>query len=393
MFVNKDYKKWHLFNLVHKYLEQLNASQNTILIISDSNQYLEYYVKNKNWIKITENLMPYINNVFSLVIILKPFSKEILNKINAKTVIDLYNDYMNYENQKIPINYIVDEFNEDLDYYNNYTLEKEKIAKGYIEHYNKKFYVERRLFNKVEIETINCCNNICSFCPVNALIDPRIHAYMSEKMFKNIIDQLSEIRYDGALALFSNNEPLLDKRLYDFACYAKAKLPNAYLYIFTNGKLLTTDLLKKLLIPFDHIHINNYNNDKTLTQTIKKAHEYLINNSVSTDKATIHLRNIKEILSSRGGSAPNKEKNLSLKCSCILPYSQLVIRPDGKISLCCNDALGKVTLGDIKFQSLLDVWLGQQYDNVRKQINFSRSCLKLCRECDFIFTPLFFERI
>ena len=94
----------------------------------------------------------------------------------------------------------------------------------------------------IEIETINRCNNNCSFCAVNRINDSRKLKWMSESLFFSIIDQLAEIDYGGYLSLFSNNEPLLDTRICEFIGYARKKLPRARLSIFTNGILLTEEI-------------------------------------------------------------------------------------------------------------------------------------------------------
>lgn len=391
MFVNPDYKKWHLFVRVHKYLQTFNAIHK-VAIVTDNNEYLINYVKDKKWIIITHDYFNLKSEQFDIIMILKEIAGISKQNTNDK-IINVYNEYMDYENSKIPTNYIVDEFNDDPNKYDNYILNKEELAQEYIKLYNNKFFAEKRIFNKIEIETINRCNNDCSFCPINVHLDTRTYKVMSKQLFEDIIKQLSQINYCGALALFSNNEPLLDQRLYEFACIARKELPNVYLYIFTNGKLLSVDLLEKLLVPFDHIHINNYNNDKTLNKSIRIIHDYLVNNSIPIDKVSIHLRNKNEIISSRGGTSPNKNHPLSLRCGCILPFSQLVIRPDGNISLCSNDALGKITLGNVTSQSILDIWFGQKFEAIRKKVKCSRSSITPCKKCDFIFTPLYFERI
>ena len=70
--------------------------------------------------------------------------------------------------------------------------------------------------HSIEIETVNACNNDCSFCPASKKNDTRIHRFMSEKLFKKIITELQEMQYSGVVSLFSNNEPLLDKRIFEF---------------------------------------------------------------------------------------------------------------------------------------------------------------------------------
>lgn len=73
----------------------------------------------------------------------------------------------------------------------------------------------------IELETYNRCNNDCAFCPVNRNNDTRKAHYMDEKLFYSIIDQLRIMDYSGSICLYSNNEPLLDKRIFKFVEYAK----------------------------------------------------------------------------------------------------------------------------------------------------------------------------
>ena len=69
------------------------------------------------------------------------------------------------------------------------------------------------LFTSVEVETINRCNGVCSFCPINSKVDPREKKIMSKELFYSIVDQLADLNYSGRFSTFSNNEPLLDDRI------------------------------------------------------------------------------------------------------------------------------------------------------------------------------------
>ena len=88
-------------------------------------------------------------------------------------------------------------------------------------------------------------------------------------------------------------------------------------------------------------------------------------------------------MTSRGGDAPNRTQvNIEKNISCVLPFQQLIIRPDGKVSLCCNDPLGRSTLGDVKEQTLVDIWYGETFENVRKAIFSGRENYDHCKNCD-----------
>ncbi len=239
------------------------------------------------------------------------------------------------------------------------------------------------LFTSVEVETINRCNGICSFCPINSKVDPREKKIMSKEMFKSIVDQLAALHYSGRFSAFSNNEPLLDDRIVEFHQYARKQLPQAKFHLYTNGTLLTLDKFRALVEVLDELIIDNYQQDLKLIDPCKEIEKYCEIHKDLKKKVTILLRKPHEILTSRGGNAPNRTqiKDYSEE-PCVLPFRQLVIRPDGKISLCCNDALGEHTLGDLTKESICDVWFGETYKKVRESLRQGRKYFGKCKYCD-----------
>lgn len=245
-------------------------------------------------------------------------------------------------------------------------------------------YQKQKLFDHVEIETVNRCNGACDFCPVSVGHDSREYKMMTEDLFKKIIDELSEIDYTGKLALFSNNEPFLDPDILERHRYARERLPKARLHLFTNGTLLTVDKFIELMKYLDELIIDNYRQDLNLIRPCREIVEYCEQHQELKNKVTIVLRKPHEVLSSRGGDAPNKEVVIKYpKAKCVLPFKQLIIRPDGKVSLCCNDPLGRNTLGDVSQDSLVDVWNNARFQMVRKCLREGgRSEWKHCECCD-----------
>ena len=261
------------------------------------------------------------------------------------------------------------------------------ISKKYlIDEVNKrteKLFKEKRLFCQVEIETINRCNGYCDFCPVSKKHEQRELSVMSDALFKDIIRQLKELDYDGKLSLFSNNEPLLDENIVWKYKYAKENVPNAKLQLFTNGTLMTLELFGELVKYADEIVIDNYKEDLTLIKPVEEVAEFCEKHPELKKKVTIALRNPHEILSSRGGDAPNRKDVISFRNDkCNLPFEELIIRPDGKLSLCCCDPYGKNTLGDLTKQTILEAWFGEEYRKVRKALYQGRAYWPHCEKCD-----------
>lgn len=249
-----------------------------------------------------------------------------------------------------------------------------------------KAMAEDVLFNHVEIETVNRCNGICSFCPVNRNQDPREYKMMDIEIFKKIIDELSELNYDGKLALFSNNEPLLDDRIIELHKYAREKLPNARMHLCTNGTLLTMEIFNSLMLYLDELIIDNYNAELKVIPSVQKIVDCCEKHEELKRKVTVLLRKPDEVLTNRGGDAPNANfQNDEGATSCLLPFKQMIIRPDGKVSLCCNDALGRCTLGDASKESLQEIWFGHKFKHVREFLKEGRANFARCKNCDTIF--------
>lgn len=245
------------------------------------------------------------------------------------------------------------------------------------------------LFSYIEIETFSKCNNDCAFCPVNRNADPREHKKMEEDLFHKIIDELADINYTGKLGLYSNNEPFLDTRIEEFAKYARAKLPGAYIFIYTNGTVLTKERFLNIIDSLDYLMIDNYSDNNELSNPAKVIKELAEENPEYGKKVRIDMRLKTEVLTTRGGTAPNKKEIKCLKCSCANPFMQLIIRPDGKISLCCNDAIGRETLGDCSNDTLKNIWYSDKYQQVRKAISKGRKNHFICQNCDMVATPDF----
>lgn len=242
---------------------------------------------------------------------------------------------------------------------------------------------DTRLFRYIEIETINRCNGECSFCPVNKYQDKRPIRIMDMNLFRKIIDDLAQLNYTGDLALYSNNEPFLDKEIVERAEYARVKLPTAFIHLYTNGSILDRETFNRIIPYLSRLVIDNYNDDLTLNETSKWVEELCKADSELNKKVEIHIRKQHEVLYTRGGQAPNYSGNIKTpNITCPHPFDQMVIRPDGKVSLCCNDALGRYTLGDCNNQSIYDIWNSDIYWKIRKKIRDGRKALELCKECD-----------
>ena len=241
--------------------------------------------------------------------------------------------------------------------------------------------------NVVNIETINRCNSTCAFCTANVNAEKRPLCKIDDDLYKSIIDQLADWGYKGHLTLYGNNEPLLDKRIVEMHQYAREKLPDSFIFCSTNGLILNMEKLKALQPYLDQLIINNYANDYKLHKNIQQIYDYAKAHPEEFEgiDIVIQMRYLQDVLTNRAGSAPNKQATEKvIEETCLLPFTDMWIMPNGKAGLCCCDNFEVTDFGDLNTMSLKECWDNPKLRKVREDIASGRQNYPFCKHCDFI---------
>ena len=239
----------------------------------------------------------------------------------------------------------------------------------------------------VNLETINRCNSTCEFCTANKNAEKRPYMKMDDKLYYSVIDQLADWGFKGHLTLYGNNEPWLDSRIVEFHKYAREKLPDAFIFMSTNGLLLDVDKVKSVIPYVDQLIINNYCLDMKLHDNVQQIYDYAKSHPDEFEGTDImiQMRYLKEVLTNRAGSAPNKKATTKIvKETCLMPYTDMWIMPNGKMGICCCDNFEVTELADLNKVSLVDGWNSEAYHKLRETISSGRQNYDFCRYCDFI---------
>ncbi len=248
--------------------------------------------------------------------------------------------------------------------------------------------------NVVNLETINRCNSTCEFCNANKNAEKRPYMRMEDSMFYSIIDQLRDWGYDGHLTMYGNNEPWLDTRIVEFHKYAREQLPNAYIFMSTNGLLLDVDKVKSIVPYVNQLIINNYCLDMKLHANLKEIQTYVKAHPEEFKDVDIliQMRYLKEVLTNRAGSAPNKASTGKIvKETCLMPYTDMWIMPTGKLGVCCCDNFEVTELADLNVTPLAEAWNSKKYQILRSAVKQGRHNYPFCKYCDFIDAGLRME--
>lgn len=262
---------------------------------------------------------------------------------------------------------------------------RRKSQKAYIDYFNKCEEVPYPLI--VNLETINRCNGSCAFCTANHTAEKRPFKKMTDELFKSIIDQLADWGFKGHLTLYGNNEPWIDTRIVDFHKYCREKLPDSFIFMSTNGLLLDVDKVKSIIPYVDQLIINNYCEDMKLHDNVKTIYDYVKAHpeEFGDVEILIQMRYAKAVLTNRAGSAPNKKAtNKVIKETCLMPFTDMFIFPDGKMGICCCDNFEVTNLADLNEVPIKDAWNSEEYKKAREAIKDGRQNYPFCKFCDFI---------
>ena len=235
------------------------------------------------------------------------------------------------------------------------------------------------MFKAINFATYDYCNRSCSWCP-NVNDVRKTNEEMTLYTFYNIINQLKDIKYEGIIAPFGNNEPLADPLIFALINEIHDTLPNNKIALHTNGDGLSDEkMLEKFLIsPIDDIVVNCYDDEKHLKELKSKLKP--IENRVRFN----HIQKPLDHFWNRGGNVPNIKPS-SQSSRCFIPFEWLSINHKGDVYLCCSDWKYEVTFGNINNENILDIWYNEKYQKYRIMHDHNKGKeMPLCNRCNLI---------
>ncbi len=257
-------------------------------------------------------------------------------------------------------------------------------------------------FESVCLELRTRCNGRCEFCPAAVQHETRPDLHMPDELFLKIVAELASLGFGGRLAFHVNSDPLLSPRLPELVAHARARLPAAWLQILTNGQALTVPRARALVEGgINELSINyagdggappparllRVRDEVTAAAGQRRAVEggvWSTGRSRAVLLFNLRPRRSRQVLSSRGGNAPNKPAPASCpEGFCEYPFSTLNITTDGRVSKCCSDVYFEDPMGNANEQRLQTIWSGAPFRRVRAELlQGRRRHLRHCRACD-----------
>ncbi len=275
--------------------------------------------------------------------------------------------------------------------------------------------VESRLLpTQLALETVNVCNAECVMCPYPVMT--RAKGLMTMDVFRVVVDKVAGSGAPINLITHAGlGEPLIDKHLGERLRYERDVLPKAMRVVYTNAALLTERKLESLLdagldrmsISFNGMRKDTYERvmkldyDATLAN-VHAALEYrartgarfsVVISCVPTEHHTEEeIREFQEYWRDKadivvvppwitwGGAFDGDKPARQLPCRYL--WSILLVNYDGTVIMCCEDYEQKYPLGDLKTQSVLEVFNGDiAVRQRRNQLAGNFDEPEVCRGC------------
>ncbi len=282
------------------------------------------------------------------------------------------------------------------------------------------------------IEPTNFCNLKCPECPSGTGELTRQLGFLSVENFREIVDQISDTGF--YIQLFFQGEPYLNKQLGEMVAYAQKK--NVYVSVSTNGNLITPKNIDKLIenVPdkiifsLDGLDEESYQNyrvggtfkkaDDALNLLIEakrklklkkpfvelqfivmKQNEHLIEevNAYSESRGVDRLvfktmqvssyDNAIKFLPTDGKYSryiiSNGDYKLKGKQSnhCFALWRTAVITWDKQMVPCCFDKDANYHLGDLRKNSIKEIWKSESYQKFRLGVLTNRKGNPMCNNC------------
>lgn len=285
----------------------------------------------------------------------------------------------------------------------------------------------------VYIDPTNKCNFRCEFCPTSdkALLRQvgRPAATMSMELFRKVVDDLKRFPSKLKLAsIYKDGEPLMNPAFPEMVRYLKEADVAERIWTKTNGSALEPELNQRLIdagldmicISVEAVSAEGYQkiakaridyerfraNVQDLFERRGNCEIYIkiADSGLSKEEIDKFYRDFEpmstkiaieklmgwsfsDIKDFTLGTKPDTYDGLPLiqKKVCAYPFYVMAVNADGSVSLCGNDWAHGTVVGNVKQQSLQEIWHGEALFEFRKtMLEDRRKEIQACASCYYL---------
>lgn len=258
---------------------------------------------------------------------------------------------------------------------------------------SKKDYFKNDLkgLTTIELCITEMCTRKCGFCPRS---DETVYKnnpfHMSLSTVNEFCKKCKNENFGGDIHISGFGEPFLNKNIFNIVSLIKFNLPDNRVCITNNGDCLTSEKIKEIFYcGLDYMIISCYDGYDAKNKFIQMFKDTNISNQKFEIRELWYNEGENELefakrnkFNNRSGTS-TKLNGLDVKTGeCYLPFYKLVIDWNGEILLCCNDWHRRHKgFGNINKNSLSEIWYGDEFTKVRKDLSIGNRIGPSCKNC------------
>jgi hypothetical protein len=271
----------------------------------------------------------------------------------------------------------------------------------------------------VAIETTSRCNAACTFCPYSHKATDK--GAMAQALFEKIIEDCRQFPLAKIEPLL-NGEPFVDPRLIERLEHIRRRLPRTILHLVTNGnamvprridELAAMGGVDRLIISLNTLDAAKYREvmELDLERTLDNLRHALDPARRRRVARRIYVRmvrrpdctlaeqdtflafcrrwKVRPLIVGQHNYIGGVESRLPVPGYACQMLDRVDILSDGRVALCCSDVEGRHAWGDVRTQSVLEVYRGvvaSRYRRAHRQ--GQRGELEPCNRCTVIWPDL-----
>jgi radical SAM protein with 4Fe4S-binding SPASM domain len=276
----------------------------------------------------------------------------------------------------------------------------------------------------VYIEPSGYCNLKCGFCPHGVPGSDLKKDLMSYELFRKLIDDIGS--FPGRpklLRICGNGEPLMNKFLVDMLRYAREQEVSERIEMLTNGLLLSPDTIRylpecldRIIISIEGLCAEDYLRISGAKMDFKKflgsldalftarkdciVHHKIHHEAVPSQEKErefhelfegrcdeIFIERLVPMWPQLDSAYSSHEFRFSddpvrTRRVCAQIFKGVQVQADGEVVPCCVDWKRVNVLGDLRTESLFDIWNGPRMKRMQLQhLSGNKPNLEPCRDC------------
>lgn len=261
----------------------------------------------------------------------------------------------------------------------------------------------------IQIEATNLCNAKCVFCPRDRM--ERKQGVMDMALHRKIVDESAALGIHH-VRLHNYGESFIDHQLVEKIRYAKSR-GIGEVGLISNGSLITEPAARAIVeagldainisvdaagketfertrvgLKYDRV-IENIEGLVRVRKELGATRPKLILSFVRQENADAERAFIekwsriadKVHITNQHNWAGTLHTRSDVRFPCYRPWLTFTVLWDGRVSLCCADFDAKVILGDLRTQTIAEVWNSDVFRAVRRA-HLDHGGPEICHACD-----------